>query len=59
LVRRRSADIALWRAIANSQVETDERTSNFAAWRQTSRKHVAQEVFGQGLVAYEAQQPPV
>src|SRR5258708_32436321 len=36
-VLRRRAESALWRAIASSQVETEERASKEAAWRQTSR----------------------
>src|SRR5438874_7283451 len=58
LVRRRSADIALWRAIANSQVETDE-PLELRGVAPDVEKHVTQEVFGQGLVAYETQQPAV
>jgi hypothetical protein len=49
----------LWRAIASSQVETDERDSNVAAWRQTSRNTISQEVFGQGLITDEPQQPAI
>ena len=36
-VLRRRAESALWRAIASSQVETEERASKEPAWRQTSR----------------------